>query len=189
MNKKITVSIKTLCIVIIFCAVSLIGLYFIFSLNFKTLSTNNDRVIGLISASGTLVGGIIGGLVAYITAAYQVKKHSEQNEHSLRNLAISSLVLIKSELSYNKELLNKFKDDFSKKDSPVFKLISITEWDKCSINITSIVKSQTINDLLKIYQKLRGIKFSTHGIDISEINAVIDQTDTILNEIHSLIDS
>lgn len=189
MNKKITITIRSLIISILVGVFALIGLYFIFSLNFKTLSDNNDQIIAVIGALGTLTGGVIGGLVAYFAAAYQVKKHSEQNERVANNTALSSLTLIYTELKYNQNLLQSFKQSFSDINSPVFSSISISEWDKCSVNITSQVELEMLSSLLKIYQKVRGIKYSNSGIGLEQIESIIKQIEPVIDQINLIIDS
>lgn len=156
--------------------------YFIINLN----STNT--ITSIINFSGTMCGGIIGGILAFIIAKYQIdennKKLIENEKQNVKNI----LTLLKDELEFNLRLVDFPETEFSEAVKDLKSSLTNSIWDKVIIQITlnpDLLKK--INTCYRMIAMIKNIEatsidyHSIHNLD-SDIKIAIQSIDTFIQD-------
>ena len=122
-----------------------------------------SAVIGLI---GNISGGLIGGIGAYLVAAFQIKSTIEHDGQKSVSASYSILRLIKSELVNNKNIIIRFKTDFaSGQYLSNLQSISSIYWDRGLDKLGPEVKDQTVAKMQRAYSMMEAYKRQNSNID------------------------
>lgn len=159
MKKTFEFTLIQLITILVVLLISLISIFIGIHFSIKYLVSHESTTTALIGAIGNFSGGLIGGIVAYLVAAYQINKTKRFDEIAKNDIKNSILLLIKSELRYNYNIINKCKEEFSNgKNLELLKNITSDSWTNNSqtlagkINITLLESLITLNALISTYK-------------------------------------
>ncbi|MCU4844736.1 hypothetical protein [Bacillus thuringiensis] len=158
------------------------GLIF-YSLNSLKIPFAGD----LVATFGNIAGGLIGGIVAYIVAAYQVQKTLEFD--AKRNNAGNSAILrlIRNELNSNKKILGRFKPEYLSGNNSFLSHVSVENWDRCSTNIGIEISDNTLDITMSVYRKISLIK-SNYTLTEQEYDILVSDIENAIDLIRNDLD-
>lgn len=188
LKKKIHLSLyELLSLATLIIIVSLIIFYSIYIANHYLQSTP-EIVSAFVGAGGNFSGGVLGGIVAYIVAAYQIN-NSKNNEDIKTSKQISTLlILIKAELNHNKKVITKCKDDFdSGNNLDLLKTISTEAWNRGADRLGEKVGLDTIESLINCNALIQIYKTTSPSIDKAQSDKMIDRLDTNIKKIDDVL--
>lgn len=174
---------------VIYLSVGLIltGVIFTYSvlLAIEFAKSGKDYISAVIGFAGNIIGGIAGGIVAYLVAAYQVRKTFELEGNRSVSASYSLLRLIKSELNNNKKIINGTKNDFSQGNNLSFlNSISLNNWLRCSDRLGVEVSEETIEKTQTCYTKIEAYKTASNNIPLSTSDELLRSIDVSLELIN-----
>lgn len=129
----------------------------------KATSDTASAVIGLI---GNISGGLIGGIAAYLVAAFQIKSTIDHDGQKSISESYSILRLVKTELVNNKNIIVRYKTDFANgQQLSNLQSISSIYWDKSLDKLGPEVKDQTVAKMQRCYSMIEAYKRQNNNID------------------------
>ncbi|AMA72732.1 hypothetical protein ABEV55_06775 [Aneurinibacillus thermoaerophilus] len=163
MNRNAPFSFKEVIILLISVIIACISLFFITYGIIETAKKGKDWLEPTIGSLGNLGGGIIGGIVAYIVASYQVRKSTDLHEQVSLKTTYSMLRLIKEEIDYNIEVLSSLipYEDTSEHKELINSHLQETQWLNCSPNLGPEVSDATFTKLCSFYRQISVLKSSS----------------------------
>lgn len=145
----------------------------------------NDTASAVIGLIGNISGGLIGGIAAYLVAAFQIKSTIDHDGHKSVSASYSILRLVRSELVNNKNIILKYKTDFANgQQFSNLHSISSTYWDRSLDKLGSEVKDQTIAKAQRCYSMIEAYKRQNNNIN----EAASDNLVTAIEEAVNLIE-
>ncbi|MGG0188245.1 hypothetical protein [Bacillus rhizoplanae] len=145
-------------------------------------AANQDYISALVGSLGNVIGGIIGVVAAVLVATYQIRKtfEMERNRGAASNSAV--LRLLKTELQSNHKLIQSFKDKYMNGNRTFLPLISMDNWERCSLQIGMETSDTTLNAISSVYRKLALLK-SERTMDESIYDRLIVDLSGAINNI------
>ncbi|PIC65380.1 hypothetical protein CSV79_01805 [Sporosarcina sp. P13] len=153
------------------------------------LLSNDDRVIATISALGNISGGIIGGFVAFLVAKTQISSSLKNEKRISTNSVISHLKLLKSEFTYNKKLIEEFKEDIiGQINVDVIDQLSTEAWSSSSSKISTELSDDDLMSILTTATTTNLLKVHIKNNRTDNIETELDDLCSFLSETISLLD-
>ncbi|MHB8124466.1 MAG: hypothetical protein ACYDEJ_02280 [Desulfitobacteriaceae bacterium] len=184
MKNKVEISLKSLLFLIFVCFAT--GVFITLSglLAASIKAASKDYVGPIIGGLGNVIGGCISAIVAYIVAAFQVRRSLEMARGKNSDSNYSVLRLIKVELQTNLNLVSKYKQDYISGSYNFLDYVSTDNWEKCSSHLGREITDETVSLINSSYNQLRLLKSHLNMTDQTYNEIVTDITD-VLNKIQS----
>lgn len=152
---------------------------------------NDARINSILSIIGNISGGLIAGVVAYITAKYQVDKIEKQNKDKEIKVSLTELKFIRQELVYNLNVFRSTSHD-DKPDKQAMYLSSqlkVSTWDNTNLNFVNYIHDKLLERLFNYYNLLDFvIKNKTIGNIDESITLNEKLVEQVTNKIEQLND-
>ncbi|WP_342556679.1 hypothetical protein [Lysinibacillus sp. FSL P4-0201] len=181
MSKKLQFSIKEIVSILLLTVIVSLIVFMCVSIAYNYLDSSPEIASALIGAGGNFSGGVLGGIVAYIVAAYQIKNSTKFEDVKLARKISSLLLLIKAELNHNMKLISNCKEDFAnRKNLELLNTITIDAWLNNADKLGEKVSIELIESLINCTALISTYKSTTDAIEENLSNGVIQKiTDNI----------
>lgn len=181
MSKKLQFSIKEIVSILLLTVIVSLIVFMCVSIAYNYLDSSPEIASALIGAGGNFSGGVLGGIVAYIVAAYQIKNSTKFEDVKLARKISSLLLLIKAELNHNMKLISNCKEDFANgKNLELLNTITIDAWLNNADKLGEKVSIELIESLINCTALISTYKSTTDAIEENLSNGVIQKiTDNI----------
>ncbi|WP_429844555.1 hypothetical protein [Brevibacillus sp. FIR094] len=178
MNRQINISFKVLIWIIISVVITCILLGFSIVAIIEMSKSNNSWLDTTISSLGNISGGIIGGIVAFLVAGYQVKKGTEHIYQQSVRTTYTMMRLIREEISYNNLVLDSLipYSPTEEHHNIIDTHLQNTQWLNCSPNLGPEITDEEFLNLCNIYRQISVIKSSKNS---TEISSLIEEAKTL----------
>lgn len=181
MSKKLQFSIKEIVSILLLTVIVSLIVFMCVSIAYNYLDSSPEIASALIGAGGNFSGGVLGGIVAYIVAAYQIKNSTKFEDVKLARKISSLLLLIKAELNHNMKLISNCKEDFANGNNlELLNTITIDAWLNNADKLGEKVSIELIESLINCTALISTYKSTTDAIEENLSNGVIQKiTDNI----------
>jgi len=181
MSKKLQFSIKEIVSILLLTVIVSLIVFMCVSIAYNYLDSSPEIASALIGAGGNFSGGVLGGIVAYIVAAYQIKNSTKFEDVKLARKISSLLLLIKAELNHNMKLISNCKEDFANRENlELLNTITIDAWLNNADKLGEKVSIELIESLINCTALISTYKSTTDAIEENLSNGVIQKiTDNI----------
>lgn len=129
----------------------------------KKIDDNINLATSIINFIGTFTGGIVGAIVAFWVAKYQVDVNNKKELENQNKQRKNSLSLIKDELLYNSDVIDIEESTFQSEISAISKSLSSSIWNRVLINIE--LTPELLSDINICYRTIEII----NNAEISDI--------------------
>lgn len=160
MNEKVVITYKSFIYLLISIVVTFVLLYFCTSTVIELVKRDKPWLDTTIGTMGNIAGGLIGGIVAYIVASYQVKAGvNEQKRNNLRS-SYGNIRLIKEEITYNLKVIESVipYENNPGHNSLLENELQNTQWLNSANNLGPEVPNTSFNSMCELYRQIAILK-------------------------------
>ncbi|MCG7435529.1 hypothetical protein [Lysinibacillus fusiformis] len=176
MSKKLQFSIKELVTLLGLTVFVSLVVFLCINIAYNYLDKSSDIASALIGAGGNFSGGVLGGIVAYVVAAYQIKNSTKFEDVKLSRKISSLLLLIKAELNHNMKLISNCKEDFASGNNlELLNTITIDAWLNNADKLGEKVSIELIESLINCTAVISTYKSTTDVREEDLSNGVIQK--------------
>lgn len=188
-TKMVNISIRSLIFIIIF--VSSLTVTFTSVIPYLLSLIDNksdDRINAILSIISNISGGLIAGIIAYITAKYQIFKIEKQEKDKGLRLALTELKFLKQELKYNFKILK----NISPEDSPeqivehLSQHLRIQTWTNTNLNFVNYINDDLLDALFKYYDQ---VNFIINNKVVRNIQSLVNSNQEIKEQLNNEINN
>ncbi|MGW6299655.1 hypothetical protein [Peribacillus butanolivorans] len=189
MNEKIAITYKSFIYLLISIVTALVLLYFCTTTIIELVKKDKEWLDTTIGAIGNIAGGLIGGIVAYIVASYQVKSSTEEQKRLSLRSTYGNIRLIKEEVSYNLKVIESVIPYEKNKDNNTLleNELQNTQWLNSANNLGPEVPNGSFTALCEHYRQIAVLK-NTGTIDknVVFVEKTKDKAKEILSDLDNL---
>lgn len=176
MKSNAYISISSTIKLVIWTAVSIIMIAISFYVLDDIAKQGGDWLNTTITAIGNFSGGIIGGIVAYIVASFQIKKSADIQDKVHQREIHAILRLINEEISYNKDVLQAATPYTKEANEYLAKHLQMVQWTNLSSKIGAEIDDEDFINLCDYYRQINFMKNSSSNTDESIFNTASELT-------------
>jgi transcriptional regulator of heat shock response len=187
MNKSISITYRSLLIIFLCTAITLLLLFNVPKLVSFISDENDNQINAILGVLGNISGGLIGGIVAYIVAAYQVSNSMEQEKQKELQESYINLSLLLDEIEFNKRVIdtaaNNSSEDITQKTEYLNKQLLTSEWNRISTTFASQLNIDDFKNICKIYRNINFIRTSPSTVNDTFINVNANLLEQLIQNI------
>jgi hypothetical protein len=190
MKKNVSISYLSLLILLLTTAITIILLINIPTIVSYISDEGDNKINAILGVMGNISGGLVGGIVAYIVAAYQVSKSNEQTDLLNLKQAYINLRLLLDEIEYNDKVIKSGNShqELTVKALHLQKQLSSEQWGRISPSFADVLTSEDFKNVCNLYRNIHFIKNNHESVSDPFINSNQVLIEKLLNRFNSILD-
>jgi hypothetical protein len=190
MKKNISISYLSLLFLLLTTVITIILLINIPTIVSYISDEGDNKINAILGVMGNISGGLVGGIVAYIVAAYQVSKSHEQTDLLNLKQTYINLQLLLDELEYNDKVIKSSNShqELTVKAMHLQKQLSSEQWGRISPSFADALTSEDFKNVCILYRNIHFIKNNHEIVSVSFINSNQVLIGKLLNRFNSILD-